>query len=429
VTDVLRAQLADFHAVGVRAVQGERVLAGHGAVVDGHWMFRRGGRALHLPLPDRARGGRLRVIGLGKAAFGMARGFRRSLQAARLDVDDGLLIVRDLPCDPGSTGPEGEPWRVLAGDHPLPGPRSEQAARALLEFIGQPSAADRFVVLLSGGASALCALPAPGVTLEEKRRITSELMHSGAPIAAINRVRRQLSALKGGKLAARLAPAQFVTLAISDVPDDEPAVIGSAPTWRDDLPATSQPPYVVIAGLDDALEAMAQAAAAAGFVVTRFGRCLYGSVTTEVPRILAAIESLSAQGDRPQLLLAGGEPLVEVRGGGRGGRAQELALRLGVALSPGTGGAWAVHDVSARRQVGIVGLVAGTDGSDGPTAAAGGFFDAATPLRVAAAGLDLARVLADNDSHTALEAIGDLFVTGPTGTNVADVLMVVIPGG
>jgi hydroxypyruvate reductase len=299
----------------------------------------------------------------------------------------------------------------------------------LLEFIGQPSAADRFVVLLSGGASALCALPAPGVTLEEKRRITSELMHSGAPIAAINRVRRQLSALKGGKLAARLAPAQFVTLAISDVPDDEPAVIGSAPTWRDDLPATSQPPYVVIAGLDDALEAMAQAAAAAGFVVTRFGRCLYGSVTTEVPRILAAIESLSAQGDRPQLLLAGGEPLVEVRGGGRGGRAQELALRLGVALSPGTGGAWAVHDVSARRQVGIVGLVAGTDGSDGPTAAAGGFFDAATPLRVAAAGLDLARVLVDNDSHTALEAIGDLFVTGPTGTNVADVLMVVIPGG
>ena len=425
----LRAQLADFHAAGVRAVQGERVLAGYGAVVDGHWMFRRGGRSLRLPLPDRARGGRLRVIGLGKAALGMARGFRRSLQAAGLDVDDGLLIVRDVPCEDGSTGPEDGPWRVLAGDHPLPGPRSEQAARALLEFIGQPSAADRFVVLLSGGASALCAMPAPGVTLEEKRRATRELMHSGAPIAEINRMRRQLSAIKGGKLAARLAPAEFVTLAISDVPDDDAAVIGSAPTWRDDLPTTSQPPYVVIAGLDDALEAMAQAAAASGFTVTRLGRCLYGRVTTEVPRILAAIESLSVPGDRPRLLLAGGEPLVEVRGGGRGGRAQELALRLGVSLSPGTGGAWAVHGVSARRQVGIVGLVAGTDGSDGPTDAAGGFFDDTTFTRSAAAGLDLARVLADSDSHTALEAIGDLFVTGPTGTNVADVLMVVIPGG
>ena len=415
VTDVLRRQLADIHAAGVRAVQGESVLARYGAVVDGQWLFRRGGRALRLVLRDRGRGGRLRVIGLGKAALGMARGFRRSLQAAGLDLDDGLLIVRDLSCDDGSTGYKEEPWRVLAGDHPLPGPRSEQAARSLLEFIGQPSAVDRFVVLLSGGASALCALPAPGVTLEEKRRITRELMNSGAPIAELNRVRRQLSAIKGGKLAARLAPAEFVTLAVSDVPGDDPAVIGSAPTWRDDLPADAQPPYAVIAGLDDALETMAQAAAAAGFAVIRLGRCLYGSVTTEVPRILAAIGPPPAPGERPHLLLAGGEPLVEVHGSGRGGRAQELALRLGAALS--------------RAEAGVVGLVAGTDGSDGPTTAAGGYFDDATLTRVAAAGLDLARVLADNDSHAALAAIGDLFVTGPTGTNVADVLMVVIPGG
>lgn len=415
----LRNRLAGWHAIGVQAVQPEWLLRTHGRVIDGHWEFQRGARSLRLALPDRAAGGRLRVIGLGKAALGMARGLRGSLLAAGCDIDDGLLIVRDVPAGDAPTA--AEPWELLIGDHPLPGARSEQAARRLLDFIGVPSRADRVVVLLSGGASALCALPAPGVTLDEKIRITRDLLRSGAPIAEINRVRRSLSAIKGGKLAARLAPAGFVTLAISDVPGDDPAVIGSAPTWRDDLSAAAQAPYAIAAGLDDALEAIAAAAAGSGFTAQSLGRCLYSDVATETPRILAAIDRKLARSASPQLLIAGGEPLVELRGHGCGGRAQELALRLGMALARG-----ALDD---PRQLGIVGLVAGTDGSDGPTDAAGGFFDAGLPARARASGVDPVAALGDNDSAVVLAASGDRFVTGPTGTNVADVLMVMIPGG
>ncbi len=412
-----RRLLADLHAAAVAAVQGERIIPRYGRVEQDQWVFRRAGRELRCALPDRSRGGRLRLIGLGKAALGMARGFRDSLRGSGYAIDDGLLIVRDLP--PASAG--AEPWRVLPGDHPLPGGRSEHAARQLLEFIGTPSAADRFVVLLSGGASALCALPAPGVTLDDKRRITAEMLRSGAPIAEINRVRRRLSAIKGGKLAARLTPAEFVTLAISDVAGDDPAVIGSAPTWRDEQPAAAQPPYIVIAGLDDALATIAEVATASGFAPVVLGRTLYADVAVEAQRIVAALSSLPPADGRPQLLLAGGEPLVTVCGAGCGGRAQELALRLGELVARRTS-QW-------PQLAAAVGLVAGTDGADGPTAAAGAFFDGSTAARAAAVGLDLATRLADNDSHTALAALGDLYLTGPTGTNVADVLMVLMPDG
>jgi hydroxypyruvate reductase len=292
----------------------------------------------------------------------------------------------------------------------------------LLEFIGEPRADDRFVVLLSGGASALCALPAQGVTLEQKRRETLAVMASGASIAEINRVRQRLSAIKGGRLAARLAPAQFATLAISDVPGDDPLVIGSAPTWSEDL-AHGDGRYAVIATLDDALEAAATAARAEGFEVVPLGRCLYGSVEDETTRVLQQILKRGPDDHRhpnggPVVLIAGGEPLVVVRGAGRGGRAQELALRLGLAL--GSQGDALDTEIS--------GLVAGTDGSDGPTSAAGAFFDGQTMARVHRANVDAAGVLDASDSGSALAAIDDLFVTGPTGTNVADILMVAILG-
>lgn len=415
-TNDVRAALARWHAAAVASVQGERVFRDHARIIDGVFHFERGDRRVALSLPPV--GGRLRVIGLGKAALGMARGFRSILQGAGRDVDDGLLIVRDPP----SASDPHEPWRILQGDHPYPGEASVQAAVRLLEFIDEPRAEDRFVVLLSGGASALCALPAPGVTLEQKRRETLAVMASGASIAEINRVRQRLSAIKGGRLAACLAPAQFATLAISDVPGDDPLVIGSAPTWSEDL-AHHGGRYAVIATLDDALDAAATAARREGFEVVQFGRCLYGSVEDESTRMLQEIVTLRHR-DRPHpdggavVIIAGGEPLVIVRGAGRGGRAQEFALRLGRALD----------SQRETHPTEISGLVAGTDGSDGPTSAAGAFFDGQTMTRVRAARLDAARLLEASDSGSALAAIDDLFVTGPTGTNVADILMVVIPG-
>lgn len=413
-TSDVRATLARWHAAAVSAVQGERVFRDHARVTDDVFHFERGDRRLALSLPPV--GGRLRVIGLGKAAVGMARGFRSTLQAAGRELDDGLLIVRDPP----SASDREEPWRVLQGDHPYPGEASVRAARDLLEFIGEPRAEDRFVVLLSGGASALCAWPAPGVTLEQKRRETLAVMASGASIAEINRVRQRLSAIKGGRLAARLAPAQFATLAISDVPGDDPLVIGSAPTWSEDL-ARRGGQYAVIATLDDALEAAAGAARSEGFEVVPLGRRLYGSVEDETTRLLQQILKRGLHrhpNEGPVVLIAGGEPLVVVRGAGRGGRAQELALRLGLGL--GSQG-----DALDTK---ITGLVAGTDGSDGPTSAAGAFFDGQTTARVRAARLDASRVLDASDSGSALAAIDDLFVTGSTGTNVADILMVAVPG-
>jgi len=411
-----RPALVRWHAAAVAAVQGESVFRNHSRVIENVFCFERGDRKLEISLPPV--GGRLRVIGIGKAALGMARGFRASLQAVGRDVDDGLLIIRDAP----NPSDEHEPWGVLVGNHPYPGEASVRAARQLLDFIGQPRAEDRFVVLLSGGASALCALPAPGVTLEEKRRATLEIMSSGASISEINRVRQQFSAIKGGRLAEYFSLAEFVTLAISDVPGDDPLVIGSAPTWSADLAARGGR-YAVIATLDDALDAAAIAARIEGFEVVSLGRCLYGSVEDATRRVMRAIAEIEQKaGSHPDrrsvALIAGGEPLVVVRGAGRGGRAQELALRLGRALA----------SRQDANRIEISGLVTGTDGSDGPTIAAGAFFDGTTISRAHAARIDVERALEASDSGSVLEVIDDLFITGPTGTNVADVLMVVIPG-
>lgn len=414
-TTDIRSALARWHAAAVAAVQGERVFRDHSSVIENVFYFERDDRKLQLSLPPA--GGRLRVIGIGKAALGMARGFRSSLRAAGRDVDDGLLILRDPP----NVLDEQEPWEILLGNHPYPGEESVRAATRMLEFIGKPRAEDRFVVLLSGGASALCALPAPGVALEDKRRATIAVMSSGASISEINRVRQQLSSIKGGRLAAFFSPAEFATLAISDVPGDDPLVIGSAPTWSADL-ALRGGRYTVIATLDDALEAAAHAARIEGFEVLSLGRCLYGSVEDATSRVMQAIAEIERKGGshpsrRPVVIVAGGEPLVVVRGAGRGGRAQELALRLGRALAS------LKHAEGAE----VMGLVTGTDGSDGPTTAAGAFFDRGTVLRASAVRVDIDRALEVSDSGSALEAIDDLFITGPTGTNVADVLMVVIP--
>lgn len=334
----------------------------------------------------------------------MADGFAASLVGSGITIDDGIIITKERGATPS-------PWLEIEGDHPYAGERSESAAHTLLDFIGQPKAADRFVVLISGGASALCALPRAGVTLAEKTAVIRALIDGGASIVEINRRRCELSAIKGGGLARRLAPAATITLAISDVPGDDLALIGSGPSF--DPPRA---PGMVIATLDDALEAIETTARAEGIEVRSLGRTLYGDVQQEAARV-ATIIAAAERAVRPRLWIAGGEPVVTVRGHGRGGRAQELALRL-------------AKDLATRApELRFHALVAGTDGSDGPTDAAGGFVDAATLQRVSATGIDLDAALADNDAYAVLGAVGDRFITGPTGTNVADVVLVLESSG
>jgi glycerate-2-kinase len=329
-------------------------------------------------------------------------------------------------------------------------------------------------VLLSGGASALCAAPAGDLTLADKDFALRRLMRSGASIAELNVVRKHLSALKGGRLAVALARAAeppmtqslgwpaLLTLALSDVAGDDPSVIGSGPTVADpstyrqacdvlqrydlydgmssalrrhleaglagrlaETPKSAQDlgqdtAFATLATLDDALEAVAVAAAAAATTVTgsagapqvlRLGRSLYGEVSAHATQIASVLRRHRSEG--PLLLVAGGEPVLRVQGDGRGGRAQELALRLAVAL---------------EGVPGITALVAGTDGRDGPTEAAGGFADGGTLARARAAGCDPLAALADNDSNRVLAAADDLFITGPTGTNVADLVVAWVDG-
>ena len=397
------------------------------------------------------------------AVPGMDAGIGAGISAgAGTAVAEGLLVAQELP-PPGALSAA---WRPMPGDHPWPGERSVAAGQAVLAFASAARPADRHLVLLSGGASALCAAPAPGLTLADKDSALRALMRAGATIAELNTVRKHLSALKGGRLAAALMAAPgatrdattalptLLTLAVSDVQGDDPAIIGSGPTVPDpttfgdalevlrrhalierlppavrrhleagvagDISETPKPgrqgdrtgAYAVIATLDDALEAIAQAAASVGAPrVLSLGRVLYGAVDAHAAQLAALLRR--HRGEAPLLLVAGGEPVVRVSGEGRGGRAQELALRLAMEL---------------EGESGITVLVAGTDGRDGPTEAAGAFADGGTLARARKAGCDPRAALERNDSNRALGAAGDLFTTGPTGTNVADLVVAWVDG-
>ena len=473
----VRARLASFFFAAIAAVDPRHVLPRYARLEPDRFVFERprvpGEGSASLSLPDRRAGGRLRVLAIGKAAVSSAAGLR-AVPGMDAVLDEGLIVTPDLP------PPEAWPaaWRCLAGDHPWPGERSLSAGRAVMQFAAAARPADRHLVLLSGGASALCAAPAGDLSLADKDFVLQRLMRSGASIAELNVVRKHLSALKGGRLAVALARAAeppmtqslswptLLTLALSDVAGDDPSVIGSGPTVADpstyrqagdilqryglydsvsgalrrhleagvagrlaETPKSAQDlgqdtAFATLATLDDALEAVAAAAAAAATAgaatvtgsagaprVLRLGRSLYGEVTAHATQIASVLRR--HRGEGPLLVVAGGEPVLRVQGDGRGGRAQELALRLAVAL---------------EGVPGITVLVAGTDGRDGPTEAAGGFADGGTLARVRATGCDPLAALADNDSNRALAAADDLFITGPTGTNVADLVVAWVDG-
>ena len=383
--------------------------------------------------------GRLAVLAVGKAAFGMAGAVGGVLDdAAR--AADVLLVTHDEAERLGR-------FEALRSGHPLPDERGLAAAREVERRAAELGAGDLALVLISGGASALLPAPAPGIGLDDKLETTRQLLRGGATIHELNAVRKHLSTTKGGGLLRQLRPARVVTLALSDVIDDDPSVIGSGPTAPDpstfedalavlvrcDALETCPPPvrarfeagirgeleetprpgdaifdaavYRIVGGNRTSVEAMA---AACGERVEVEPEPLEGEAR-EVGAMLAGRFASAV----PRAWVAGGETTVTVRGAGKGGRNQELALAFALEAARG---------LLADRHDWVF-LAAGTDGRDGPTDAAGAIVDASTVARSQRAGVDPLVALADNDSYRTLAAAGALLRTGATGTNVADLVV------
>ena len=384
--------------------------------------------------------GRTLVVGAGKAAGAMARAVEDHWQGPL----EGLVVTRyghAVPC---------ERIEVVEAAHPVPDQAGLDAARRILEKVQGLGPADLLLCLISGGGSALLSLPAPGITLEEKQAVNKALLRSGAAIDEMNCLRKHLSALKGGRLAAAAAPARIVSLLISDVPGDDPAVIASGPTVPDptsfadaleilekyrieapdsvrahleaaveETPKPGDPRLAhcethMIARPQDSLEAAAAAARQAGVTPVILGDSLEGEAR-EVAQVMAGI---ARQVDRfgqpaapPAVLLSGGETTVTLRGKGRGGRNAEFLLALTVAL---------------EGAAGIYALACDTDGIDGSEDNAGALSAPDSLARAAAAGLDAKAMLADNDGYGFFAGLGDLVVTGPTLTNVNDFRAVLV---
>jgi hydroxypyruvate reductase len=387
--------------------------------------------AANLPEPPR---GRTLVIGCGKAAASMAKAVEDHWAG---DLS-GLVVTRY-----GHAVPTRR-IEVVEAAHPVPDAAGRDAARRMLGMVQGLTADDLVLFLVSGGGSALLALPAPGLTLEDKQAVSKALLRSGANITEMNCVRKHLSAIKGGRLAAACAPARVVTLAISDIPGDDPAVIASGPTvadvttFRDALAIMAKYRIVepvpvlehlraareetpkpgdarlartelrMIATPQMSLEAAAAVARDAGMVPVILGDALEGEAR-EVAMVHAGIARQVRRHGQPApapcVLLSGGETTVTVRGQGRGGRNAEFLLALAVALD----GAPGIHA-----------LAGDTDGVDGTEDNAGAFLAPDSLARAAARGLDARGMLADNDGYSFFSGLGDLVVTGPTLTNVND---------
>jgi glycerate 2-kinase len=391
----------------------------------------------HLPDPP---AGRLPVIGAGKASAAMARAVEEQWEGPL----SGLVVTRyghAAPC---------RRIEVVEAAHPVPDAAGMAAARRVMDLVRGLTRDDLVLCLISGGGSALLALPAEGVTLEDKQQVNRALLRSGATIREMNCVRRHLSAIKGGRLAAACHPAPVLALLISDVPGDDPIDIASGPTVADgttcqdalaiirrhgieaspaviDLLASGRGESIkpadprlanattrVIATPQQALEAAARVARRAGIGAHILGDAIEGEAR-EVGRVMAAIAlhvaSRAQPFTPPCVLLSGGETTVTVRGAGRGGRNVEFLLALGISLD----GHPAIHA-----------LAGDTDGIDGQEEIAGGYLGPDSLARARALGIQPPDRLADNDGHGFFAALGDAVVTGPTLTNVNDFRAVLI---
>ncbi len=383
--------------------------------------------------------GRTIVVGAGKAAAAMARAVEDNWSGEL----SGLIITRyghALAC---------EQIEVAEASHPLPDAAGQDAANRILAMVADLSADDMVLCLLSGGGSALLSLPAEGINLHDKQSITSDLLKSGANIAEINCVRKHLSAIKGGRLAAVCSPARIVTLAISDIPGNEPSVIASGPTvpdatWSEtaieilqrydvtvpdnvvahlESPAAETPKpgdpvfdkskFIILATADDAMNAAAVLAREFNVEPLVLGDLQGGS--SELAQEHAALAKNIVKGmgpvKPPCVLISGGETTVQVRGQGRGGRNSEYSLALALALDAHPG----IHAIACD-----------TDGIDGTEDNAGCYVSPDSLERARQRSLDANGLLSDNDSYRFFSEIGDLVITGPTRTNVNDFRAILI---
>ena len=399
----------------------------------------------HLPAP--AARGRLIILAAGKAAGSMTE------VAERHYLDVHAVPERRIAGVAVTRHGYGRPSRlvpVIEAGHPLPDAAGIAATLQALELADRAEREDVVLVLISGGASANWIAPAPGVTLEEKQAVTRALLRSGASIGEINTVRKHLSRIKGGRLTARAYPARVVTLAISDVPGDDPAVIGSGPTVPDpstladarDIVAryclkvpdaveraladkaneTPKPGDPIFAGTEfrliarpaDAFRAAEAAVNAAGYECVFLGDRLEGEAREVAGDHGRLARGIAAAGRRA-VILSGGELTVTIRGTGRGGPNQEYALALAMEIAGADG---------------IAALAGDTDGTDGGSGRAddpaGAYVDGTTSARARALGLDPAAFLANNDSTAFFARLGDLVSPGPTWTNVNDFRAVLV---
>jgi glycerate 2-kinase len=404
-------------------------------------------QCLPAHLPDPPASGRLIVLAAGKAAGSMAavaEEFYRIRHGLGPDRLAGLAVTRHGYGESAGTIP------VVEAGHPVPDRTGIEATLQTLAMAEAAGADDLVLVLLSGGGSANWIAPAGDLTLSEKQAITRALLRSGAGIGEINTVRKHLSRIKGGRLARLAAPARLLTLAISDVPHDDPAVIASGPTVPDPStieearsilarrgiavpasarallddrasespkpgdPAFARCEFRIVAKPADAMAAAAASVRAQGYETVALGADLEGEAREVAADHAARARSLAAAGRRAAIV-SGGELTVTIRGNGRGGPNQEYALALALALEGASN---------------VAALAADTDGTDGgggaATDPAGALVDSTTLQRARERGLDAAALLADNDSTRFFEALEDLVAPGPTRTNVNDCRIILI---
>ena len=393
----------------------------------------------HLPPPPK---GRTIVIGAGKASAAMAR----ALEDHWAGPLEGLVVTRygyEVPC---------ERIEIVQAAHPVPDAAGIEAAQRIRQLVTGLTADDLVIALISGGGSSLLVAPGEGLTLADKQAVNTALLHSGASISEMNCVRRHLSSLKGGRLAAVCHPAQVLTLLISDVPGDDPIDIASGPTvgdpttcadalaiverYRISVPAavrhllesgageTIKPGDPRLQGIQTrmitapqiALEAAAQVARDAGITPYILGDSLEGEARDLGKAMAGITRQVALHGQpfkTPCVLLSGGEATVTLRGTGRGGRNVEFLLSLGVALN---------------GLPGVYALAGDTDGVDGAEEIAGALLTPDTLARAWALGTNPRSSLDNNDGHGFFQALGDAVVTGPTLTNVNDFRAILIEG-
>lgn len=390
-------------------------------------------------LPEKPKG-RTIVIGAGKGSAQMAAAFEKAWEGPL----EGVVVTRygfAAPC---------KRIKIIEASHPVPDANGLEAAKLLLETVSGLSEDDLVVALVSGGGSALLPSPAGSLTLADEIAVNEALLASGAPISAMNTIRKHISGIKGGRLAAAAYPARVVSLVVSDIPGDNPALVASGPTVPDeasradalrmietyrialsanvmahinsaaaDAPQPSDPRFArnevhVIASAAVSLDAAAAAARKLGVETVILSDAIEGEAR-EVGGVHAAIAREVAVRNRPfnkpVLILSGGETTVTLRAKGKGGRNSEFLLAFAIGIDGLTG---------------IDALAADTDGIDGSEDNAGAFADGSTVARMHGEGVDAKAMLAGNNAWTAFNAVGDLFVPGPTGTNVNDLRAILV---